>query len=158
VSNLDKENLSWTKILGQDVDLVLQLMAEYYAFDGLHFDHESAAKLLRIFVAKSELGQGWVIRLHGAPIGYIIMTNGFSLEFGGIYQFIDEFFLVERYRGTGIGAETLRYVERVGREIGAASIHLEVEAHNETAQRFYTKYGYSGHGRSLWSKRLLVNS
>lgn len=90
----------------------------------------------------------------GKATGYIIMTNGFSLEFGGYYQFIDEFFVEEEQRGKGIGAETLKFVEDFGRKNAIKSIHLEVENENEneSAQRFYTKHSYRGHGRFLWSK------
>lgn len=142
--------LSWKQVSIDDRDLVLQLMAKYYAYDGLIFDSVVASSALEKFITSPELGQGWLIMLDGMAVGYIVMTNGYSLEFGGYYQFIDEFFLEEAQRGKGLGTETLKYVEDFGRKNGIKSIHLEVG--NELAQRFYGKHSYHGHGLFLWTK------
>jgi predicted acetyltransferase len=154
MNTAEKHDVSWSRMTIDELDLILGLMEDYYAYDHLDFDRAFATEALRTFITQSELGQGWLIRLDDSPIGYIVMTNGFSLEFGGIYQYIDEFFIIEGYRGRGFGAQTLKYVERFGQEIGVKSIHLEVDDGNIGAQKFYSQLGYGGNGRFLWSKDL----
>lgn len=147
-------DISWKLFSHDDQRNILDLMAAYYEHDGLIFNRPKMAVLLEKFVNSPALGSGWLIYKAGNAVGYIVMTNGFSFEFGGFYQFLDEFFILQKERGNGIGAHTLAFVEAQGRARDVKSIHLEVEQDNEFAQRFYAKFGYRGHGRHLWSKEL----
>jgi len=146
--------LSWTPFSLAESAAVLGLMASYYEHDGLVFDRDRVLVALETLIASPALGCGWLITKEHASIGYIVMTNGFSLEFGGTYQFVDELFVIEPERGKGVGAQTLAFVESRARDEGFTSIHLEVELDNRGAQEFYSRLGYRGHGRHLWSKAL----
>jgi ribosomal protein S18 acetylase RimI-like enzyme len=138
-----------------DIPILIRLMQEYYAHDHIAFDEAASLSALRDLLAQQDLGRVWLVHLNGSPIGYAVLTFGYSLEFHGRDAFIDELYIQEPYRGRGIGTQTLRFVESAARSLGIRAIHLEVERDNEQAQRFYESVGFTARDRFfLMSKPL----
>jgi ribosomal protein S18 acetylase RimI-like enzyme len=134
---------------------LLGLMREYYAYDHLDFEEEVALLALRELLSDKALGRIWLIRHDSVPIGYVVLTFGYSLKFGGRDAFLDELYIQESFRGRGIGTKTLALVEAAAKSTGIRALHLEVERENRRAQRFYRSQGFEDreHFR-LMSKRL----
>jgi GNAT superfamily N-acetyltransferase len=103
-----------------EIPQLVQFMREYYAFDHLPFDEDRARGALEALVGDETLGRVWVIRAGGAAIGYVVLTLGYSLEYGGRDAFIDELYVREAYRGQGVGSRTLSFVAEVCRALGVA--------------------------------------
>ena len=135
-----------------DADLLLQLMREYYAFDRHPFDLERARVALTGLLRNPTLGRVWLVCEGETVVGYIVLTFGYSLELLGRDAFVDEFFLLESYRGKGWGRKTMQFVEQAAHELDVHAIHLEVTRHNAGAQRFYPKLGFVDRGHHLMSK------
>jgi len=140
-----------------DADLLLPLMREYYAYDGHAYDEPRARVALLTFLRESAFGQAWLIfdgaMADGAPpVGYIVLTFGYSLEYLGRDAFIDEFYLHESHRGRGWGRKTLDFVEEAARAAGVRAIHFEVIRTNTTAKEVYRHSGYRDHDHYLMSK------
>ena len=131
------------------------LMQEYYAYDELKFNKDSALSALRNLLADEALGRAWLIDRGERTLGYIVLTFGYSLEFGGRDAFIDELYIREPYRGCGIGTRSLELVESAARTMGIRALHLEVDRGNQGARRFYKNRGFTDRSRfHLLSKRL----
>ncbi|MBI3796411.1 MAG: GNAT family N-acetyltransferase [Deltaproteobacteria bacterium] len=137
-----------------DIETLLQLMREYYEFDHLPFDDQVARAALAIFVDDESLGRVWLISYEGSTIGYLVLTLGYSLEYGGRDAFIDEVYIRESYRGRGIGQSALAFAEDVCRSLGVRALHLEVERANTNAHGLYRKAGFVDHDRCLMTKRI----
>lgn len=135
-----------------DADLLLEMMREYYAFDGHAFDEPRARAALLIFLRNPTFGRAWLVCEEKTPVGYILLTFGYSLEYLGRDAFIDEFFLRESYRGRGWGRRTLEFVEDAARSCEVRSIHLEVVRQNTAAKEVYRRSGYLDHHHYLMSK------
>jgi len=135
-----------------DAPLLLQFMREYYAFDGHVFDEPKARDALLTFLRDSSLGRAWLIYDQQTPVGYIVLTLGYSLEFLGRDAFIDEFFLVESHRGRGWGRKAMEFVEDHARSHGVRAIHLEVVRSNRNALEVYRKLGFHDHEHHLMTK------
>jgi diamine N-acetyltransferase len=135
-----------------DADLLLEMMREYYAFDGHAFDEPRARAALLIFLRNPNFGRAWLVSEDKTPVGYIVLTFGYSLEYLGRDAFIDEFFLRESYRGRGWGRRTLEFVEDAARGCDVRSIHLEVVRQNTVAKEVYRRSGYLDHHHYLMSK------
>ncbi len=139
-----------------DADLLLELMAEYYACDGLHFNPVLARGALVELLADERLGRAWLIRDDQAGpasvVGYIFLTFGFSLEFGGRFGLVDELYVRPECRGRGLGAAALALAERTAAQMGFRAIRLEVEHENRRAQELYARIGFNAHPRDLMSK------
>lgn len=135
-----------------DADLLLEMMREYYAFDGHAYDEPRARVALLAFLQEPSFGRAWLICDRATPVGYIVLTFGYSLEFLGRDAFVDEFFLRESHRGRGWGRQALDFAENQAREQGVRAIHLEVVRTNLTAREFYRRAGFSDHEHYLMSK------
>lgn len=137
-----------------DVEAVLRLMEAYYAEDGYPFFEEQARDQLRHFIANAELGCLLVAAVNEGVAGYLVVTLGFSFEYGGRDAFIDELYIAEPFRGAGLGQEALRTAEEYCQRVGVGAIHLEVELQRVTAAALYEKIGFRESGRRLLTKRL----
>lgn len=127
-------------------------MREYYAFDGHAFDEAKARSALLAFLRDTSLGRTWLILDGDSPVGYIVLTLGYSLEFLGRDAFIDEFFLRESHRSRGWGRKTMEFVEEHARSLGVRSLHLEVVRANSHALEVYRKLGFHDHEHHLMTK------
>ena len=139
----------------EDAAIILDMMRDYYPIEGASFRPEVQGKALRGLLADPALGRVFLVR-HGAEIaGYIVLTFDYGLEAGGREMFIDELFLVERFRGQGIGARVLAFVSRVCRDLGGRALHLAVGLENARARRAYEKHGFLRTGREMMTLPLV---
>ena len=88
------------------------------------------------------------------PVGYIVLTFGYSFEYHGRDSFIDELYIEPQYRRQGIGKRAMQFVEERARELGVNAIHLEVDQGNDPAAELYRRAGYDDHSRFLMTKWL----
>jgi len=137
-----------------DLDLILNFMRRLYAQDGIPFDESSARATLAGIVRDRSLGRVWMIREGPEPIGYMILTLGYSLEYRGRDAFVDELFVDENRRRQGIGRKAMQFLERACRDLEVRALHLEVERPNFGAQVLYRKFGFVDHDRYLMTKHI----
>lgn len=135
-----------------DVDLLLGMMRELYLHDGTPFDAEWHRAPLVPLLADGALGRVWIARAGAEPAGYLVLTFGYSLEFGGRDAFVDELYLREGFRGAGLGRRALETASEACREMGVRALHLEVERTNVAAQGFYRRLGFRDHDRYLLTR------
>jgi GNAT superfamily N-acetyltransferase len=137
-----------------DVELLFELMREFYACEHLEFDERTARVALEQILRERGFGVVHLIRVDGAAAGYLVITFGFSLEFGGRNAFLDELYLRENFRGHGLGKASLELAGAVCREEGIRALHLEVDRVNTRAQGVYRQAGFRDHDRYLLTKWL----
>ena len=141
-----------------EIETVVSLMREYYAFDHLAFDEDVARTALENFLNNKSLGYVWLILYEGEVIGYLVLTLGYSLEYGGRDAFIDEVYIRDTHRGRGIGTKALAFAEEACRALGVRALHLEVERANTNAYGVYRKARFVDHERYLMTKRISQTS
>lgn len=137
-----------------DTNLLVELMRQFYDFEHLAFDEQTAREALGKLLSDASLGRVWLIQNGEGTIGYVVLTFGFSLEFQGRDAFVDELYIRPNHRGQGAGKEALGFVEEVCRALGIRALRLEVERANTNAQAVYRKFGFTEHDRHLMTKRL----
>ena len=125
-----------------DLDRLLPLVAAYHAFEGIAGDDDTRRAALMPLLAGSPLGADWLIGLRRAPVGYIALSFGWSIEFGGMDGIIDEFFIRENVRGRGMGTEVLMALMPQLAQAGLKALHLEADPANEPALRLYQRRGF----------------
>ncbi len=135
-------------LLGMMRNLAEQEPGAYY------FDEPVVRQVLRKFLMTADLGQVWIFFDGKIPVGYIVLTLGFSFEYHGRDAFIDELYVQPEYRRQGIGKRAMRFVEERARELGVNALHLEVDQGNEPAAELYRRTGYENHARFLMTKWL----
>lgn len=137
-----------------DLDVLIRFVRGLYAHDDIPLHEPTAHRALDDLIRDPSLGRVWVIERAGRPIGYVVLTFGYSLEYGGRDAFVDELFVDERHRGRGAGTAALRFVAAQCRSVGVRALHLEVDRPNMTAQRLYRREGFEDHDRYLMTRRI----
>jgi len=121
----------------------------------IRFDEAAARETFRKLLALPRFGRVWLFFESDQPVGYIVLTIGFSFEFHGHDGFIDELFVAEPFRRRGYGRQAVAFLEQNAQELGVNAIHLEVDEGNDPASELYKSGGYESHGRFLMTKRLV---
>jgi GNAT superfamily N-acetyltransferase len=142
------------RAIENDIPSILVLMKDFYQIDGYPFKQGLIEPNLHKLIFNESLGRLWLVEFSNQTVGYLALTFGFSFEYGGRDAFIDEFFIVEDYRGKGIGKTVLQLLEPLALEAGVQTLHLEVEPHNKMGNQLYLKSGFKGNDRILLNKAI----
>jgi GNAT superfamily N-acetyltransferase len=140
----------------RDAAKLLKLIKAYYAFDRIPFDLKAIAAGLSILLNEPIAGRAWLIRARGKPVGYLILTFGFDLEFAGRQATLTDFYIETRHRRKGIGRTVLARVEQFCRSCGVKALELQVTSQNASVLNFYRRMGFEPHDRIPMSKRISV--
>lgn len=132
-----------------DIEIITQMMQDFYAIDNYPMDVEVAKTLFQEFISDEHLGKSWLIYSENEIVGYIILTFIFSFEYGGKIAFVDELFIKETARGKGFGKEAIQFIQQEVPKLSLKLLYLEVEPHNENAQKLYLAHDFELHNRKL---------
>jgi ribosomal protein S18 acetylase RimI-like enzyme len=124
------------------IDDLLPLVKAYHEFEGVDQDDETRRNSMANLLLAPDLGSVWLILEKGSIAGYIAVCFGYSIEFGGRDGFIDEFYLLENFRGRGIGKTVLQMVLAKLKANDIRALHLEVSRANHRAVKLYEAEGF----------------
>jgi ribosomal protein S18 acetylase RimI-like enzyme len=139
-----------------DVDAIQRLRERLFAHHQSLLNSNRDCATLKTLSAEPAHGHVWLIDCGPAVAGYAIVTFCFSIEFGGKFALLDEWYLDPEFRGQGIGSDVLHQIESAMRSDGMSAIRLEVERSNVNAERLYRRSGFEPHDRYLMTKWLHV--
>jgi len=138
-----------------DLDRLCALVAAFHTEQGLESTEEARRAGLAPLLEGIPHGAAYLIGPARAPMGYVIISFGWSVEFGGLDGYIDEIYLRPAVRGRGIASETLLSLPKALAGAGITALHLEVDRDNDRAKRLYARAGFKPRERyMLMSKRL----
>ena len=135
--------LTFRDITLADRELVMPMVQAFYQTDAV--DHPVDQAILdRSFLAAADhaepLLRGVLLFQDDQPVGYIYLTQCYSAEVGGRCVFIEEIFLLEPYRGMGLGHQIMASIEN--QYPSARRFSMEVTEVNQRAVALYAKSGY----------------
>ena len=131
-----------------------ELQSAYYAEDECPFVESIAGKAWNRLLPNPRLGSAWVIEAQSRLVGYVVVTLGYSLEYGGQDASIDELYLAPAWRGRGLGHQGLKAVDAACIQLGVEALHLEVERDKTAAQALYRRWGFADRERVLMTKSI----
>jgi ribosomal protein S18 acetylase RimI-like enzyme len=137
-----------------DIETIVALMEQFYAIDNYPIDIEVSKKLFQEFISNENLGKSWLILSDNTVVGYLILTFVFSFEYKGKIAFLDELYLTAAARGKGIGSKAIEFIQNEAHKAALKLIYLEVELHNEKAQKLYLASGFESHNRQLMKYKI----
>lgn len=137
-----------------DTGELIAMMRSFYAELGEPFDGERAGRALQALLADPSQGAVWIFREDGRAAGYLVITHGYSLEFGGRIAVVDEVYSVPEVRGQGLGVRALALAEEHCRRHQIGALRLEVHHENHRALALYERNGFETHDRHLMTKWL----
>ncbi len=132
-----------------EIDTVIKMMQEFYAIDGYPIDVDITKDLFEEFIANENLGKCWIIYDFTEIVGYAIITYIFSFEYKGKMAFFEELFINRNARGKGIGQKAIEFVKQEVQALNIKMMYLEVENHNEIAQKLYLANDFVIHNRKI---------
>jgi GNAT superfamily N-acetyltransferase len=147
------QRIELAAVTAADLPLLEAFVRAYYVEDGHAFREDRQPPALAALVAGEPFGRAWLIRLDARPVGYVVLSWGFSVEAGGREACLDELYLVPEVRGQGLGSRALALVEAEARDLAVRRIFLEVQRGNRVIG-LYRRAGYVDHDRFLMSKLL----
>jgi len=146
--------MTFRSALPPDLPRLLDLQNEFYSGEGYPFDFMTKERAMRELMESPALGRIAMIQWDDSIVGFLALTFGFSLEFGGRDAFVDELYVTGRARGKGLGTAALQEAEQICRREGIHALHLEVEFENIPARELYARIGYKEHSRFLMTRRI----
>ncbi|MCL9768969.1 GNAT family N-acetyltransferase [Flavobacterium sp. HXWNR69] len=132
-----------------DIEIITQMMQDFHAIDNYPMDIEVTKTLFQEFISNEPLGKSWLIYSENEIVGYIILTFIFSFEYGGKIAFVEELFIKETAREKGFGKEAIQFIQQEVPKLSLKLLYLEVEPHNEKAQKLYLAHDFEIHNRKL---------
>ncbi|MDV4145707.1 MULTISPECIES: GNAT family N-acetyltransferase [Shimia] len=139
----------------EHIEALLPLVAAFHEEAAIVQSEEMRRAAIQPLLDGSPLGAVYLIGPRRAPIGYIVVTFGWSVEFGGMDAFVDELYIRRAVRGRGIATEVLSALPLALGQAGVRAIHLEVDQDNTAAQKLYTRSGFRARDRYMLMTRKL---
>lgn len=138
-----------------DAPRLLSLIAAFHAEYGIDMDDDARQSALTPLLDGSPLGAAWLFGPSLSPTGYVIITFGWSMEFGGMDAFVDEIYVRPNVRKRGIASEVLSAIASSLRDVGVRALHLEVDREDTPTQRLYTRAHFKLRDRYALMTRVL---
>ena len=137
------------------LDRLVSLCAAFHDEEGIKQTDEARRAALSPLLDGSPYGAAYLIGPARAPIGYVVVCFGWSVEYGGLDAIIDELYIRPGVRGRGIATEALIALPRALAEGGLRAIHLEVDRSNEAAIKLYRRSGFAPRDSYMFMSRKL---
>lgn len=139
-------------IEADEAEALLPWIEEFNQADRIETPIARIQPALERLLREPSLGRAWWIKNNGKPAGYLILTFGYDLEYGGRDAWITDFYVRHDFQGQGIGAAALHELESICKKLEVCALHLMVRDSNTVAKRVYSKRGFEPHSRSAWMK------
>jgi GNAT superfamily N-acetyltransferase len=85
--------------------------------------------------------QAFIAEGDGQPLGLCLFFYSFSSWRGELGVYVQDLFVSDRVRGSGLGRRLIRETARLARDRGATYLRLSVARKNTAAQKFYRAIG-----------------
>ena len=125
-----------------DIPALGSLMIEFYAEAELSLTRPAAERTFAALLAAPDRGGAWLLESDGQPAGFVVLTVSFSMEYGGLRGFVDDFFVARRYRRRGLGGMALQAVRDECARRGVRALLVETGPGNRDALSVYGRAGF----------------
>ncbi len=128
-------------MIKEDKNCVLDMMRVFYTSPAVWSDgsEEIYNSDIDNCVGECPFLEGYIFQDEQEIQGYAMVAKSFSTEFGRPCMWIEDLYIKQEYRGTGIGSLFFEFIEK---KYPDTILRLEVEEENERAINVYKKCGY----------------
>ncbi len=114
---------------------------------------EKIKRTIRMLLKHKEKGTIMVFEGEKELLGYAILINFWSNEYGGNIVYIDELFVKKEWRGKGVATNFIQFLVKK-RIKDAVSLFLEVTPQNKGAEELYKRRGFSIHKNKRMERKI----
>jgi ribosomal protein S18 acetylase RimI-like enzyme len=129
-----------SKDINQLTDLMYQYIVDFYKRPRPLI--EKVHNLIDTLLKKDQ-GIQFIAEKEGEFLGFATLYFSFSTTKAAKITIMNDLFVVEKARGTGVAEQLFKSCERFSKENGYAHMSLVTASDNKRAQRFYEKMGGS---------------
>lgn len=142
-------NISYRKFEAADRAQVVSMIQDFYNDDpaGKSKTEEQIFKSFEAFENHPDYGSITVFIDDNRIVGYCIIVNFYSNEYGGLILNIDELYIIPEFRGRGISTDFVKYLKGK-KDLAFVAMELEVLPYNSRALKLYEKLGFVKSDRS----------
>ena len=126
----------------EHLEEVSKLFDQYRVFYRSSSDYEAAKKFLAERLQKKE-STIFVASINECIVGFIQLYPSFSSVSMNRIWILNDLFVDENYRGSGVAKLLMKMAENFARETGAIRIILATQISNIAAQSLYKSRGYA---------------
>ena len=141
-------------VTSKEVDTTLDWMRRLYDHEGIVWNEALARRAVEELAERPDSGGIWLIQADSVVAGYFALTVAYSLEFGGRFGLLDEFFVADEWRCRGLGTQALAFAAEWCRARSFAALRLEVDPQNLRGQKLYRRMGFELQERYLMTRWL----
>jgi GNAT superfamily N-acetyltransferase len=142
------------RAMPEDSQKLVELMAEFYTEANYSLNRQQAGDAFAAILADKRLGSVWLIEEGSQIVGHLVLTVCFSMEYGGLIAFVDDFFIRAAFRGAGHGTKALAEAREYCLRHNIRAVSVEVARMNAAAQKVYRRTGFEETDRQLLTLRL----
>ncbi len=127
----------------KDLERLLPLVETFHSEVGILQEDDARRAAITPLLEGTPLGAIYLIGPTRAPVGYIVITFGWSVELGGVDANVDELFIRPSVRSRGMGGDALTALGGALGDAGVRAFHLKVDETSPQIRRFYERAGFA---------------
>lgn len=139
---MSAKEVSLVKVHPGEMDFLREYVEALYAhdeaFDSMVYIEDGVKSLLRNEV----LATAYFIRSGEERVGYVILTRYHAVDKGGLTIFIDELYVEEPARRSGVGGAVMAKITEIAQREGARALSVQAEPYNKAAHSFFAGHGF----------------
>lgn len=139
-----------------DLERLLPMVAGFQDHIGQPRNAEALEQALSPLLEGTPLGVVYLIGPRRAPVGYIALSFGWSIGFGGLEARISQFWVRSAVRGRSMGGDVLLALVPALAKHGLAAISLELPESDVRAQNLYLRRGFRAESGTQTLRRVLA--
>lgn len=121
---------------------VQALMQRNHEERGLPHDDAHRENVVAPLLEGSPLGAVWLIGPARAPLGYVLISFGWSADLGGMIGWVEDIFIRQSVRKRGIGTEVLHAIAVTLGRADLRALHVRIPDDDDTLAKFCAKAGF----------------
>lgn len=127
----------------EDLDRLLPLVEACHGELAIVMEDATRRAAISPLLEGTPLGAVYLIGPARAPVGYVVITFGWSVELGGVDAHIDELFIRPSVRRRGMGGDALTALAGALGDAGVRAFHLKADETSPEIRRFYERAGFA---------------
>ncbi len=137
-----KATVSVRRAEGKDAETIHRFIAALAAFEREPDAVEATPETLRRQLeSPNPPFECLIAEVGGEPAGFALFFTSYSTWRGRAGIFLEDFYVLEEFRGRGVGAELFKAVAKIAHARGAGRLEFSVLDWNERAITFYRAFG-----------------
>ncbi len=136
------------------LDRLEQMVAAFHDEMGMDSTPDARRASLLPLLEGSPYGAIYLIGPKNAPVGYLVVTFSWSIEFSGLDAMLDELWIRPAVRGRGMATEALSALITALKPTGVRAISLEAET-GSPAAALYARLSFVARERYSLMTRML---